>query len=105
MTGPTIALFPEGAVSPYRSLSRALHPRRVLIVEDYPDGREALRLLLTVLGHEVAVAADGIEGVRLAREVCPDAALVDIGLPGLDGYEVARQIRSHLGDAVLLIAY
>jgi CheY-like chemotaxis protein len=78
--------------------------RRVLIVEDHADSRETLRLLLTDWGHEVRAAADGHQGVRLALEWRPDAALVDIGLPRLDGYEVARRVRAALHDAVLLVA-
>ena len=78
--------------------------RRVLVVEDNPDGRESLRLLLLLLGHEVDTAADGAEGVEKALEVRPDVAIVDIGLPRLNGYEVARRIRAARGDTILLIA-
>src|SRR4029453_12205204 len=60
--------------------------------------------LLQLWGHTVHVAADGHEGVRLATSVKPRIALVDIGLPGLDGYEVARSVRTELGDTVHLIA-
>jgi PAS domain S-box-containing protein len=67
--------------------------RRVLIVEDNDDVREMLRLLLEQEGHEVFEASDGTEGVRAASRLKPDVALVDLGLPILDGYEVARFIR------------
>lgn len=80
-------------------------PRHVLVVEDNADGRESLRLLLSFLGHQVDVAADGVEGVQLALARHPDIAIVDIGLPRLDGYQVARRIRAALGDKVVLIAY
>ena len=67
--------------------------RRVLIVEDNDDVREMLKILLEHEGHEVFEAADGTEGVRAASRLRPDLALVDLGLPILDGYEVARFIR------------
>src|SRR5688500_14966028 len=77
---------------------------RVLVVEDHDDARRVLQRLLTLWGHTVHVAADGPEGVRVAARVRPQVALVDIGLPGLDGYEVARQIRAGRGEGVQLIA-
>jgi PAS domain S-box-containing protein len=67
--------------------------RRVLIVEDNDDAREMLKVLLEHEGHEVFEASDGTEGVRAASRLHPDLALVDLGLPILDGYEVARFIR------------
>ncbi len=79
--------------------------RHILLIEDNPDGRESLRVLLSMMGHQVDVAADGIEGVQRALAVHPDVAIVDIGLPGLDGYQVARRICAALGENVLLIAY
>ncbi len=79
--------------------------RRVLLVEDNEDGRESLRLLLSLLGHRVTVAADGIDGVRQALRTRPEVAIIDIGLPGLDGWQVARRVRKALGREVALIAY
>jgi two-component system CheB/CheR fusion protein len=67
-------------------------PFHVLIVEDDADVRNSLRLLLEVRGHEVTVAADGLRGVDLALARRPDAAVVDISLPLLNGYEVARRL-------------
>lgn len=67
---------------------------RILIIEDNPDGREALRDLLELWGHEVDVAENGPLGVDLALARTPQAALVDIGLPEMDGYEVALRIRA-----------
>jgi two-component system CheB/CheR fusion protein len=78
--------------------------RRVLLVEDNPDGRESLRLLLEMWGHRVKVAADGQTGVALGLAWNPEAALIDLGLPLLDGFQVARRLREALGDEVLLIA-
>jgi CheY-like chemotaxis protein len=79
--------------------------RRVLIVEDHPDGREALRLLLSLLGHQIEVAADGPEGVRQGLAFRPDLAIIDIGLPTLDGLAVGRLLRAALGPDVVLIAH
>jgi len=67
--------------------------RRVLVVEDNADAREALRVSLTLAGHEVAEAADGPAGLEQLAACRPDVALIDVGLPGLDGYEVARRAR------------
>jgi two-component system, sensor histidine kinase len=78
---------------------------RVLVVEDYEDSRMALEVCLGLLGHSVQTAADGLRGVELAREWRPDAALVDIGLPGIDGYDVAKRIRSTPAvSGILLVA-
>jgi PAS domain S-box-containing protein len=78
---------------------------RVLIIEDNQDAREMLSALLGTWRHEVAAAGDGERGVELALASMPDVALVDIGLPGLDGYEVARRIRgSESARGVRLIA-
>jgi PAS domain S-box-containing protein len=70
--------------------------QRVLVVEDNEDAREMLRNLLHLLGHEVHEACDGASGIEEARRLRPDAALIDIGLPGIDGYEVARRIRAEV---------
>jgi CheY-like chemotaxis protein len=79
--------------------------RRLVLVEDNPDIGETLRDLLQILGHRVELAADGLRGVQLALATRPDAALVDIGLPGIDGYEVARRLRaSDAGKDMLLVA-
>ncbi len=83
----------------------APNPRRIVIVEDSRDGREMLRYMLEHAGHEVHEAADGPGGVDTILKVVPDVALVDLGLPALDGYEVARRVRAdHAGRAVRLVA-
>ena len=66
---------------------------RVLVVDDNRDVANTLTLLLRMLGHEVSTAYDGPEGLRLAETFRPEAILLDIRLPGMDGYEVARQLR------------
>lgn len=78
--------------------------RRIAIVEDNADSREMLHSLLRMDGYEVVAARDGIEGVELILQHQPEVALVDIGLPGVDGYEVARRVREALGPQILLIA-
>ena len=87
---------------PARATDNRCH---VLIVEDNPDGRESLRLLLTLLGYDVEVACDGWEGVQKALRDHFDVAIVDIGLPKLDGYQVARCLRRSLGRDIRLVAY
>ncbi len=78
---------------------------RMLLIEDNPDIGETLRDLLQLLGHEVEWASDGLRGVQVALATQPEVALVDIGLPGIDGYEVARRVRaSDQGKKLLLIA-
>jgi CheY-like chemotaxis protein/two-component sensor histidine kinase len=80
-------------------------PLVVLVVEDNPDAREMLHAWLEELGHRVYTARDGIEGLDLARTLRPDVALVDIGLPGLDGYQVAESLRaSSEGRDTMLVA-
>jgi CheY-like chemotaxis protein len=77
----------------------------VLIVEDNADSRETLRTLLTLWGHQVTVAENGPRGVEKALTTQPEIALVDIGLPDLDGYQVAEQVRAApQGDGIYLIA-
>ena len=65
----------------------------VLLIEDNEDGREMMATMLTACGYPVQHAADGLQGVQMAQSHLPDVALVDIGLPGIDGYEVARRLR------------
>ncbi len=80
-------------------------PRRILLVEDNADAREMLRAQLAQDGHEVHAAADGPTGVDMAAAVRPDVVFIDIGLPGIDGYEVARRLRAtERGRSMLLVA-
>jgi signal transduction histidine kinase/CheY-like chemotaxis protein len=79
-------------------------PIRVLVVEDNVDNRESLVLLLEQLGHAPTAAADGPAALeRLAGESF-DLAIIDIGLPGMDGYELARQVRATFGSSAYLVA-
>ena len=72
---------------------------RILIIEDQPDAADMLKALLEVHGHEVLVAYTGTDGVRVAREQHPDVVLCDLGLPGMDGFEVAAALRTAPGGA------
>jgi CheY-like chemotaxis protein len=83
---------PDRPTAP-RARSPGETPLRVLVVEDGDDSREMLMALLRLWGHEVYEAADGETGLARCREIRPDVALVDVGLPGIDGYELAQQIR------------
>jgi signal transduction histidine kinase/ActR/RegA family two-component response regulator len=95
---------PAAAATPPASTSLAAGSRRVFVVEDQADNRDALVTLLTALGHEVASAADGLKGAAGIIGQRPEVALVDIGLPAIDGYEVARRVRAALGRSVYLVA-
>jgi CheY-like chemotaxis protein len=76
----------------------------VLVVEDNDDSRRTLTLLLTHYGYEVHAAPDGPSALREALQRRPAVVISDIGLPGLDGWELARQLRAHLGAGPLLVA-
>ncbi len=78
--------------------------RHILLVEDNADARQALQDLLETWGHRVEVAADGLRGLELAVQRAPEVALVDIGLPGLDGYRVAEELRAKMGRGIRLVA-
>ena len=95
---PLARRAPVGAPVPAR-------PCRIVLVEDQPDAREMMRLLLTTRGHQVVEAEDGGAGVDAIERVRPDAALVDIGLPTMSGYDVARRVRGNRAlDSVTLVA-
>src|SRR6266850_4337830 len=78
--------------------------RSILLVEDNADARDALSVLLELEGHVVVATGEGHEALELVRARDPDIALVDIGLPGIDGYEVARRVRALDGRRPVLIA-
>jgi len=112
MHGGTVSVASEGpgrgaaftvrlpaVVHPHRqadpgATEKTLGPRRVLIIEDSDDTRQMLHAALALSGHEVREARNGATGLAVAAEVAPDIALIDIGLPDIDGYEVARRLRA-----------
>jgi signal transduction histidine kinase len=102
-----IARFPAceaPAATSARASAAPVLSRRVLIIEDNDDARRTLRALLELKGHVVADAPDGPSGLLAARSFRPEIALVDIGMPGMNGYEVAAALRAEHGDAVRLTA-
>jgi CheY-like chemotaxis protein len=102
---PTLPTDARHVPSVARVLSLRSTRRRILVVEDNTDVRDGLVELCQMWGHEVFTAGEGYEGVRLALEQRPDIAFIDIGLPGIDGYEVARRVRNDAsGKDLLLIA-
>jgi CheY-like chemotaxis protein len=87
--------------APATTPARALH---ILVVEDHDDSREMLRHFLEGAGHRVSEAADGSAAVAEALRLRPDVAVIDVGLPGLDGFEVAMRIRAAQLASIRLIA-
>jgi CheY-like chemotaxis protein len=83
---------------------RAPVQRRILVVDDNVDAANSLALVLRTLGHEVFVAHDGRSALAELSRIRPDIALLDIAMPGMTGYEVARQVRARLGAAVRIVA-
>ena len=79
--------------------------RKIVLVEDHEDSRQLLKMLLETKGFSVVEASDGLSAITAIQATQPDVALVDIGLPGLDGYEVARTIRTDSSlDRLVLVA-
>ena len=79
--------------------------RRVLVIEDNQDAREMFRMMLELAGHEVLEAGDGLAGLEMLKAQRPDVAVIDVGLPGLNGYEIARRFRQEQGsEDVMLVA-
>jgi PAS domain S-box-containing protein len=106
---PPAAAPQQAAVAPQQAA--AAEPRaegapakRVLIVDDNVDAARTLDILLSSLGHATRVAYDGTEALRLAEEFRPEVILLDLGLPGLNGYEVARRLRARNGQPVRIVA-
>jgi CheY-like chemotaxis protein len=98
---PSVTASPDVLPAP----ERRADPRRVLVIEDSDDSREMLRLMLELAGHVVYDAADGVRGLELIGAEHPDVAIIDIGLPTMDGYQVARRIREEPhGRGMLLLA-
>jgi CheY-like chemotaxis protein/nitrogen-specific signal transduction histidine kinase len=97
----------RGAPSDAESITMAPErsSARILIVDDNRDGAQGLALMLDLEGHDVRTAADGLEALEIAEEFRPNVVLLDIGMPGIDGYETARRMRARpWGASVLLCA-
>ena len=102
---PTAAEAAEAPPAPRLAPEPTTVPRRVLIVDDSEDGAESLAMLLQLAGHETWRAHDGLEAIKAAERVRPDVVLLDIGLPGMNGYEACRSIRKEpWGKDLVLVA-
>jgi CheY-like chemotaxis protein len=77
--------------------------RRILVVDDNRDAVDSLAMMLKLSGNDVEVAYEGASALRIAQSFHPDAVVLDIGLPGMDGYEVARRLRQQAETASALI--
>jgi len=87
------------------SAAKAPTCRRILIADDNRDGAESMQLYLQMHGHEVHVVFNGGDALKLAQQIKPEVAVIDIGLPDMSGYDVARRMRETVwGNSVLLIA-
>ena len=105
----TIALsMTNSPTAPVPSISLAIKNgkgRRILVVDDNVDAAESAGEILRLLGNEVSVVHDGLAAVSAVAEWHPEVVLLDIGLPGIDGYEVARRVRqTDYGKKVMLVA-
>lgn len=78
--------------------------RQVLIVEDNADQAATLKMFLSIRGHTLEIASSGPDAIELARRQRPDVVLLDLGLPGFDGFEVARRLRQEHGARMRIIA-
>jgi len=90
---PAPGQFVENSSESSRTRKRTLPKLKILIVDDNVDAANALGKLLGLQGHEVSLAQDGASAMRMAPLVSPDAIILDIGLPDLDGYEIARRLK------------
>jgi signal transduction histidine kinase/CheY-like chemotaxis protein len=95
---------PPSGIEARRPAATTSAPRHIVVVEDNADIRDLLRIKLHHLGYRVETAEDGVKGLEAVLSAKPDIALVDIGLPGLDGYDLARRVREELGNEVYLVA-
>jgi signal transduction histidine kinase len=103
---PCVAAEPDALreLATDSAMTKAVHPLRVLVVDDSTDAAESLAKLLRLAGHEVLVAHDGPEALVIAEAERPAVMLLDIGLPGMDGYEVCRRIRQQGRSDARIIA-
>jgi CheY-like chemotaxis protein len=96
---------PRAAAPPSASSISAATARSILVVDDNADCANTLGMLLQVSGHKVETAYSGVQALELAARTSPDIVFLDIGLPGMNGYEVARRMRQiERSNPLLLIA-
>jgi CheY-like chemotaxis protein len=103
---PLGALADAGRTEPQTAVCAARKPLRILVVDDNADAAETVAMLLRMEGHDIRMAHTGESALHLAAQFSPNAVLLDLGLPGLNGYEVARLLRqdAHLPQPLTLIA-
>jgi len=101
---PLAAADAQVAAAPEPLVTPAAVARRILVVDDNEDSAHSIAVVLRLKGHEIYVAHDGERAVSDAVRLRPDVALLDIGLPGLDGFQAAQRIRAALGQSIMLIA-
>jgi len=87
-----------------QSPARAPAQKRILVVDDNVDAATSLAQLMRAMGHEVFVAHEGRSALSDLSRIRPDMALLDIAMPDMSGYELAREIRSRMGSAVRIVA-
>jgi two-component system CheB/CheR fusion protein len=104
--------LPAGADMPERESASEAEPaevdrsrasRRILVVDDHPDAGHSTAALLALEGHDVRLVHDGPSALTVVRDFHPDAVLLDIGMPGMDGYEVCRRLRRMAGQQHTLV--
>jgi CheY-like chemotaxis protein len=103
----SLPLLPAGAdeaVAAIRAQGSTQAGHRVLVIDDNPDSANATAMLVEALGCKSKVAHNGEAGIRLASAFVPDIVLLDIGMPGLDGYETCRRIRNLVAPVPLMVA-
>lgn len=87
-------------------MGQADAPRRILIVDDNQDSADILAAVLSLRGHDASIAYSGSEGLCAAAELVPDVIFLDLGMPGMDGYQVAAALRRMSGlEHVFIVAY
>ncbi len=99
-----LPLVSAPAAAPMQKSAQGSVRRRILVVDDHRDSADSLSTLLSVMGHDVRTAYDGYEAIELAAQYRPEVVLLDIGLPGKNGYDVARELRNAHGSQLVLIA-
>ncbi len=94
-----------GQETPNNVVAVKVVSRRILVADDDLDGAETLAIVLRVAGHDVQIAHDGPSTLRIAADFQPDVVFLDVGMPGMDGFETARQLRQCVElDKTVLVA-
>ena len=101
---PTVEARDPAASQPSATATARVTPHRVLIVDDNKDGAETLSMLLDFEGHETRMAHTGQDGLEEVRRFRPSVMLLDIGLPGMSGYDVCRRVREEWGKTITIVA-